>query len=318
MAVYGFDVRAAFWPMVPVLGLFIALLALPYLVNYALWHVADAFYREVLAAAVERFDTFYFGYLGVLSALVLFAMLEHATPLPRKFAVFGLAAVAALSTLVVPTAGYATQASIKEAALLCRERQLEPVMWRLNAPSFSVYRGAPTPSRELFLALNRIGPATSDVLWANITVLGDGMVAFALCLPLWRRRPDLLWALAFVALLGTLWVHGMKPFVDVARPPAVLGDQVHIIGRAYKAHSFPSGHATTAFAIGGLLALGLTSRLWAGAIVALAVVVAASRAVVGVHWPLDILAGAFGGWLAAVCALWLAKRTWRFGERPLV
>src|SRR5207244_7668533 len=138
-----------------------------------------------------------------------------------------------------------------------------------------------------------------DVLWANITVLGDGMVAFALCLPLWRRRPDLLWALAFVALLGTLWVHGMKPFVDVARPPAVLGDQVHIIGRAYQAHSFPSGHATTAFAIGGLLALGLASRLWAGAIVALAVVVALSRPAVGVPWPLAIPPVAFGGGPAA-------------------
>jgi hypothetical protein len=84
----------------------------------------------------------------VLSALVVFAMLERTTPLPRKLAVFGLAAVASLSTLIVPTAGYAQQASIKEAALLCKARQLEPVMWRLNAPSFSVYRGAPTPSRD--------------------------------------------------------------------------------------------------------------------------------------------------------------------------
>jgi membrane-associated phospholipid phosphatase len=173
-------------------------------------------------------------------------------------------------------------------------------------------------NRAVFLALNRIGPATSDALWANLTVLGDAMVAFALCLPLWRRRPDLLWALAFVALLGTLWVHGMKPFVDVARPPAVLGNDVHVIGPAYKAHSFPSGHATTAFAIGGLLALGLASRLWAGAIVALATLVAISRAVVGVHWPLDIVAGAFGGWLAAVFGLWLAERTRRVGERPWV
>jgi len=173
-------------------------------------------------------------------------------------------------------------------------------------------------NRALFLALNRLGPLSSDLLWANITVLGDGMVAFALCLPLWRRRPDLLWAFAFVALFGTLWVHGLKPFIDVARPPAVLGDEVHIIGRAYKAHSFPSGHATTAFAIGGLLALGLASRAWAAAIVALASVVALSRALVGVHWPLDILAGAFGGWLAAVCGLWLGERTRKFGERPWV
>jgi hypothetical protein len=40
------------------------------------------------------------------------------------------------------------QAPIKEAALLARARNLEPVMWRLNAPSVSVYRGAPTASRE--------------------------------------------------------------------------------------------------------------------------------------------------------------------------
>ena len=164
MAVYGFDIKAAFWPLVPVLGLFIALLALPYLVNYALWHVADAFYREVLAAAVERFDTFYFGFLAVLSALVIFAMLEHATPLPRKLAVFGLAAVASLSTLVVPTVGFAQQSSLKEAAILCRERHFEPILWRLNAPSFSVYRGAPTASRD---------PKPGDVVVTRSNRLAD-------------------------------------------------------------------------------------------------------------------------------------------------
>ena len=175
--------------------------------------------------------------------------------------------------------------------------------------------GANTP---LFLLLNKLGPATSDALWANLTMLGDGMAAFALCLPLWRRRPDLLWALAFLAVLGTLWVHGMKPLVDVVRPPAVLGDQVHVIGRLYKAHSFPSGHATTAFALAGLITLGIASRAWIAAVVALATVVALSRAVVGVHWPLDILAGAFGGWLGAVAAHWLGSRTRSFGEREWV
>ncbi len=170
----------------------------------------------------------------------------------------------------------------------------------------------------LFLLLNKIGPATADALWANVTVLGDGTVAFALCLALWRRRPDLLWALAFLAVLGTLWVHGMKPLVDVARPPAVLGDQVHVIGRIYKAHSFPSGHATTAFALAGLIALGLASRAWTAAVVTLATMVALSRCVVGVHWPLDILGGAFGGWLAAVVAVGLARKTQGFGERTSV
>ncbi|MFN2645594.1 MAG: phosphatase PAP2 family protein, partial [Burkholderiales bacterium] len=52
--------------------------------------------------------------------------------------------------------------------------------------------------------------------------------------------------------------------------------------------------------------------------VIVATVAALSRSVVGVHWPLDILAGAFGGWLAAVLALELARRTARFGGRPAV
>jgi membrane-associated phospholipid phosphatase len=176
-------------------------------------------------------------------------------------------------------------------------------------------------NQRIFVALNALGPATSDWLWANITVLGDTVVAFALCLPLWRRRPDLLWAFLFLALLGTLWVHGLKHFFDVTRPPGVLPD-IHIIGPAYKAGSFPSGHATTVFAIAGLYALGTRVRtphssVWVIFVTA-ALVAALSRSVVGVHWPLDILAGAFGGWLCAVAALALARRTMTFGGQAWV
>lgn len=171
-------------------------------------------------------------------------------------------------------------------------------------------------NRAGFSLLNAL--ASREVLWANITVLGDTVVAFALCLPLWRRRPDLLWAFVFVALLGTLWVHGLKPLFDLPRPPAVLAD-VHVIGPAYKAHTFPSGHATTAFAIGGLYALGFQQlRTRYAIILSVALVAALSRAVVGVHWPLDILAGAFGGWLAAAAGICLGRKTLAFGTRPWV
>jgi hypothetical protein len=164
MAVHGADVKAVFWPMLPVLIFFLALLGLPYAVHYLLGRIPDAFYREALGAALERFDTFYFAFFAILCALVIFAMLERATTLPRKFAVFGLASVAALSTLVVPAAGFALQSAIKEAALLAREHHLEPVMWRLNAPSFSVYRGAPTPSRD---------PRPGDVIVTKASRLGE-------------------------------------------------------------------------------------------------------------------------------------------------
>jgi len=163
-------------------------------------------------------------------------------------------------------------------------------------------------NHRLFLVLNALGPATSDALWANVTVLGDTAVALALCLPLWRRRPDLLWALALGGLLATAWVHGLKPWLEIARPPGVLGEAVHVIGPAYSTRSFPSGHATTSFFVAGLIALGLGSRLAFAVALLVGLAAAASRAVVGVHWPLDLLGGAFGGWLAAVAGLALARR----------
>src|SRR5260221_8917938 len=88
------------------------------------------------------------------------------------------------------------------------------------------------------------------------------------------------------------------------------------MGPAYKAGSFPSGHASTAFAIGGLLALGLRARWLVVLIVVVATLVALSRAVVGVHWPLDILGGVFGGWLCAVAGLWLGGKNTRFRTPP--
>jgi membrane-associated phospholipid phosphatase len=163
-------------------------------------------------------------------------------------------------------------------------------------------------NQRVFFALNAIGPATSSALWASITVLGDTAVALALCLPLWRRRPDLIWALAVGGLLAAAWVHGLKPLLEVPRPPVVLGDAVYVIGPVYTVHSFPSGHATTSTFVAGLMALGLGSRLGYAAALAVAVAAAASRSVVGAHWPLDLLGGAFGGWLAAMAGLALARR----------
>jgi membrane-associated phospholipid phosphatase len=197
-------------------------------------------------------------------------------------------------------------------------------------------------NQPLFLAFNRLGPLTSDAAWAHLTVLGDTMVALALCLPLWRRRPDLVWALAIGALLATAWVHGLKPVAQAPRPAALLGEQVHVIGPTYRRHSFPSGHTTTAFAVAGLIALGLAPRraratgappdadgaqlspgvanaaAWSALAVALAVLAALSRSVVGAHWPLDLLAGVFGGWVSAALALALARRTLAIGTREPV
>jgi membrane-associated phospholipid phosphatase len=172
--------------------------------------------------------------------------------------------------------------------------------------------------RAAFIAVNHLGPATSDTLWANITILGDAVVAAALCLPLWRRRPDLLWALVMSALVATAWVHLLKPVVNAPRPLAILGEAVHVIGGSYRWRSFPSGHATTLFLVAGLVILGIRSRAVATLASALALAGALSRSVVGAHWPSDLLGGLIGGWLSAACGLAVARRSLAFGTRAVV
>ncbi|HEB99449.1 MAG TPA: phosphatase PAP2 family protein [Thiotrichales bacterium] len=171
-------------------------------------------------------------------------------------------------------------------------------------------------NETLFRALNRLGPLTSDILWASLTILGDTLVAIALAGLLARRRPDILWSLLLAAVFATLWVHGIKPLAAALRPLAVLGpEQVHVIGHALRAGSFPSGHTATAFTLAGVFVLRSVPRGLAGGLLLMAILAGISRSVVGAHWPLDLFAGAFGGWLAAIAGSWLAER-WDWGVRP--
>lgn len=170
----------------------------------------------------------------------------------------------------------------------------------------------------LFRLVNGISAATGPVPWPFVTILGDTAVAIALLTPLALRRPDLAWAIALGAVTATLMVHGFKPFFEVPRPPAVLdAASFTVIGPAHRSNAFPSGHTTTAFLAAGLLCLHHRSRLVWLAAPSIATLAGLSRAVVGVHWPMDILVGAAGGWLCAVVGTTLAAR-WPWGRRTPV
>ncbi|MHB9101892.1 MAG: phosphatase PAP2 family protein [Sulfuricella sp.] len=196
----------------------------------------------------------------------------------------------------------------------CRISWREPRVWLvpLFALAGMVILIAGDTNRSLFLVLNGLGALASDVLWQNLTVLGGTLAGLTLFAPLIGRRPDIIWSLAIAAILATLWVHGLKDPIGALRPPAVIAPELlHVIGPAHRHGSFPSGHSTTIFTVAGIFSLYLRrgALVW---LVTAALLVGLSRIAVGVHWPLDVLGGAFGGWLSAVFGTLLAQH-WRWG-----
>jgi len=161
----------------------------------------------------------------------------------------------------------------------------------------------------LFKFLNGHMEQAGDFWWGHLTVLGDTSLALMFILPLFGRRPALVWQFFLAAIFATIWSHGMKNLFSTLRPPAVLpGGSYHLIGPMFEQSSFPSGHTTTIFVLAGLICLQRLDNRLKLLLLLLAVFVGLSRIACGVHWPVDVLGGMFGGWLSALAAVWLSKR----------
>jgi undecaprenyl-diphosphatase len=129
------------------------------------------------------------------------------------------------------------------------------------------------------------------------------------------RNPNVPLFLAVVLLGISLLNNALKLIVDRERP-----DVVHLVEAS--SASFPSGHSATAAAAWCAFALVVTrheSRRHRAIAAALAAVltfaVAASRALLGVHWLTDVLAGVTVGWVwFLLAALAFGGRLQRLGD----
>lgn len=168
---------------------------------------------------------------------------------------------------------------------------------------------------DWFITLNH-QLASWSVLFANLTQLGDALILLPILsfLIIWKPQA---WAAMFGAIpLGAILSVGSKYMAWVPRPAVVLDpDSFTVIGSALKGyHSLPSGHTITLFgavAAVMLVVAPLAKRedYWLhGMGLGMALLLAASRVAVGVHWPLDIVAGAALGYLAGLNGVFLTQR----------
>jgi undecaprenyl-diphosphatase len=131
---------------------------------------------------------------------------------------------------------------------------------------------------------------------------GDGLVfivAAAVLAVLWRR-PWFLVAVLAADLSADGLSYVLRQWIGRDRPPLVYPEPRPLVHLPHSG-SFPSGHASAAFASATVIACA--SRRLAVPAYVLAAAIAWSRVYVGVHWPLDVIGGAVLGTLVAIALL---------------
>lgn len=149
-------------------------------------------------------------------------------------------------------------------------------------------------SLQRWIVEHRWGPL--DLLFEALSYLGSfGIIWLLLALAVagatWRR-PWLPLRVAVTVLLAEMLSGLLKAWLERDRPPLADPEPEPLVGLP-ATNSFPSGHATVGFACATVLALAVPRLRWP--LFMLAALIAFSRVYVGVHYPLDVLAGALLG-----------------------
>ncbi|QYK01458.1 phosphatase PAP2 family protein [Shewanella psychrotolerans] len=153
----------------------------------------------------------------------------------------------------------------------------------------------------LFRQFNGIAPYFPDWSLTLLTDLGNGVTLGLITLCFVIKRPELIIRVLIASVLSLIIVPTLKQYFDAPRPAALL-EVINIVGETRLNNSFPSGHTATAFLFAGTLFFAYQCRNIKTLAIGFAAIVGLSRIIVGAHWPLDIIMGAFVGLFCAYFA----------------
>lgn len=124
------------------------------------------------------------------------------------------------------------------------------------------------------------------------------------------KLSDTRWQIALMIPIGILLTDqtgtAIKKLELRQRPWTVHEDINHLGGKGGKAYSFPSNHAANSTLLATVFSFFYPQLKWI--LSAFAGIVAYSRVYIGVHYPLDILAGIVLGWAVARLLIYLTEK----------
>ena len=168
--------------------------------------------------------------------------------------------------------------------------------------------------QQLFFWVNtRLHNSWLDTLFVILTTKENWLLPSIVLLGLflYRRKKEALWVIVFLAigvvLADQLSSGVLKPWIGRLRPCKTL-EGFRLLVPCGGRWSFPSSHAANAAAVATFLwwYVPRWKVLWG----ILALLIGYSRIYVGVHYPLDVLAG----WFVGVISGWVAIQLARWGE----
>lgn len=166
---------------------------------------------------------------------------------------------------------------------------------------------------RLFLDVNHFHSSFADHFFVGITNMGNGLMAFILVLILLLVSYREALTFLSVTLLLTLIVDLLKRvlFPEFIRPALYFGSSsLHLVSGYHPPmlHTFPSGHAVTAFSACLFLSFLVRQKMVKFALFLVALMIGYSRIYVSAHFPFDVVFGSFLAVVVTTLVFYLSRK----------